>query len=48
MIFKIFSLKKLAKILAFFAQTAARFCKNLKTPIFCSKWAKIAENIDPR
>jgi hypothetical protein len=28
MIFKIFSPKNLAKILAFFAQTAAAFCKN--------------------
>jgi hypothetical protein len=29
MIFKIFSLKNLAKILAFFVQTTASFCKNV-------------------
>jgi hypothetical protein len=29
MIFKIFSPKNLAKILAFFAQTAATFCKKI-------------------
>jgi hypothetical protein len=29
MILKIFSPKKLAKILAFYAQTTAGFCKNL-------------------
>jgi hypothetical protein len=58
MIFKIFSPKKLAKILTFFAQTTA-FFKNLiitlvfeKNANFCRKLAKIAENcdhnIDPR
>jgi hypothetical protein len=30
MIFKIFSPKNLAKILAFFAQTTASFCKKVK------------------
>jgi hypothetical protein len=53
MIFKIFSPKNLAKILAFFAQTTASFCKNViitlvfeKTPFFRRKLAKIAENCD--
>jgi hypothetical protein len=53
MIFRIFSPKKFANILAFFALTTANFCKNLiitlifeKTPIFCRKLAKIAENCD--
>jgi hypothetical protein len=46
MIFKIFSTKNLAKILAFFAQTTASFCKNCdhwfwgKTPIFSPKIGK--------
>jgi hypothetical protein len=45
MISKIFSLKNLAKILAFFVQTTASFCKNMiitlvfekKMPIFFEK-----------
>jgi hypothetical protein len=53
MIFKIFSTKKLAKILALKAQTIDGFCKNWllgfeKSAIFCRKLAKIAENCDPR
>jgi hypothetical protein len=54
MILKIFSPKNLAKILAFFAQTTASFCKNLiiilvfeeKTQYFRRKLAKNAENCD--
>jgi hypothetical protein len=53
MILRIFSPKNLAKILAFFAQTTASFCKNViitlvfeKTPFFRRKLAKIAENCD--
>jgi hypothetical protein len=58
--FKIFSTKNLAKILAFFAQTTASFCKNFnhnigfweKRQFFRRKLSKIAENcdhnIDPR
>jgi Na+-translocating ferredoxin:NAD+ oxidoreductase RnfG subunit len=37
MIFKIFSPKNLAKILAFFAQSAATFCKNLIIKLFFEK-----------
>jgi hypothetical protein len=37
MILKIFSPKNLPKILAFFAQTAATFCKNLITTLFFEK-----------
>jgi hypothetical protein len=60
MIFQIFSPKNLAKILAFFAQTTASYCKNCdhnigfweKRQFFRWKLAKIAENsdhnIDPR
>jgi hypothetical protein len=60
MIFKIFLSKNLAKILAFFAQITASFCKKFdhnigfweKRQFFCRKLAKIAEkcdhNIDPR
>jgi hypothetical protein len=57
MILKIFVPKNLAKILAFFAQTAATFCKkrsywfSKKTQYFRRKLAKKAENcynIDPR
>jgi p-aminobenzoyl-glutamate transporter AbgT len=48
MIFKIFSPKNLAKILAFFAQTTASFCKNLiitsvfekNANIFAENWQK--------
>jgi hypothetical protein len=48
MIFKIFLPKNLAKILAFFAQTTASFCKKIdhnivffrKTPIFSPKIGK--------
>jgi hypothetical protein len=59
MIFKIFSPKKLEKILACFAQTTGSFCKNCdhnigfrqKRQFFRRKLAKIAENcahnIDP-
>jgi hypothetical protein len=43
-ILKIFSPKKLAKLLAYFAQTAATFCKNWllrKTAIFSAEnWQK--------
>jgi hypothetical protein len=54
MILKIFSPKNLATILFFFAQTTARFCKNLivtlvfekKRQFFRRKFAKIAENCD--
>jgi hypothetical protein len=53
-ILKIFSPKKLAKILAFFAQTKASFCKNCdhnigfreKRQFFRRKLAKNAENCD--
>jgi hypothetical protein len=60
MIFKIFSPKNLAKILAFLSQNKASFCKNCdrnigfweKRQFFRRKWVKIAENcdhnIDPR
>jgi hypothetical protein len=58
MIFKLFSPKNLAKILAFFAQSTASFCKKLQSVfeknviLFRRKLAKIAENcdhnIDPR
>jgi hypothetical protein len=59
MILKIFYPKNFAKILSFFAQTTAIFCKNFivslvfeKNAIFSPKLAKIAENcdynIDPR
>jgi hypothetical protein len=53
MILKLFSPKNLAKILAFFAQTTAVFCKNCDHNIgFRRKLAKNAENcdhnIDPR
>jgi hypothetical protein len=60
MILKIFLPKKFAKILAFFAQTTASFCKNSIVTLvfeknanfFRQKLAKIAENcnnnIDPR
>jgi hypothetical protein len=48
MIFKIFSTKNLAKILEFFAETTASFCKNCdhnigflrKTPTFSPKIGK--------
>jgi hypothetical protein len=57
-IFKYIFAKKIAKLLACFAQTTASFGKNLinhgflrKTPFFRQKWAKIVENcnhnIDP-
>jgi hypothetical protein len=51
MIFKIFLYKKIAKKLAFFTQNKAKICEFLiiilrKTPIFCRKLAKIAENCD--
>jgi hypothetical protein len=56
MIFKIFSPKHLAKILAFFAQTPASFCKHLIITLdfeknamfdfFDAKLAKIGENCD--
>jgi hypothetical protein len=54
MVFKIFSTKNLAKILAFFDQTTATFCKNCdnnigfweKRQFFRRKLAKIAENCD--
>jgi hypothetical protein len=54
MILKIFSPNNLAKILAFFAQTTASFCKNCdhnigfweKRHFFRRKLAKIAENCD--
>jgi hypothetical protein len=53
MILKIFSPKQSAKKLAFLTQNKAKLCKNLiitliseKTPIFCRKLAKIAENCD--
>jgi hypothetical protein len=45
MIFKIFSPKNLAKILAFFAQPTARFCKNRIITLFFEKNANFfAEN----
>jgi hypothetical protein len=45
MIFKIFSPKNLAKILALFAQTTASFCKNLIITLVFEKNANIfAEN----
>jgi hypothetical protein len=45
MIFQIFSPKILAKILAFFAQTAATFCKNLIITLVFEKNANFfAEN----
>jgi hypothetical protein len=44
---KVFARKNLAKKLPFFAQTTARFCKNMivklvfeKTPFFAEKWQK--------
>jgi hypothetical protein len=37
MILKIFSPKNLAKILAFFAQTTASFCKNMIITLFFEK-----------
>jgi hypothetical protein len=44
MILKIFSTKNLAKILAFFAQTTASFCKNLvlekNANFFAENWQK--------
>jgi hypothetical protein len=55
MIFKIFSPKNLAKILArFLTENKASFCKNCdhniglweKRQFFCRKWVKIAENCD--
>jgi hypothetical protein len=47
MIFKIFPPKNLAKVLAFFAQTTASFCKNCDHNCdFRRKLAKIAENCD--
>jgi hypothetical protein len=60
MIIKMFSPKHFAKNLACFAQTTARFCKNViialvfekKRQFFRQKMAKIGEkcdhNIDPR
>jgi hypothetical protein len=45
MIFKIFSPKNLAKILAFFSQTTATFCRNLIITLVFEKNAKFfAEN----
>jgi hypothetical protein len=45
MILKIFLQKNLAKILAFFARTAATFCKNLIKTLFFEKNANFfAEN----
>jgi hypothetical protein len=54
MIFKIFSPKNLAKILAFLTQNKASFRKNCdhnigffeKRQFFRRKWVKIAENCD--
>jgi hypothetical protein len=53
MILKIFSPKKIAKKLVFFAQNKDKLCKNCsetlvfeKNANFCRKFAKIAENCD--
>jgi hypothetical protein len=45
MILKIFSLKNLAKILAFFAQTTASFCKTLIITLVFEKNAIFSPNI---
>jgi hypothetical protein len=45
MILKIFSPKNLAKILAFFAQTTASFCKNLIITLVFEKNANFSQKI---
>jgi hypothetical protein len=52
MIFKLFSPKNLAKVLAFFAQTTASFCKKMiitsvfeKNAIFSPKIGKYRRNL---
>jgi hypothetical protein len=48
MIFKIFSPKNLAKILAFFAQTADNFCKNLIITLVFEKNANFFAESSPK
>jgi hypothetical protein len=45
MIFKILSPKNLAKILAFFAQTTASFCKNVVITLALEKNANFSHKI---